>query len=237
MIQSLSHYRILSKLGAGGMGEVYLAEDTRLGRKVALKILSGEFTKHDEAIQRFQQEARAASALSHQNILTIFDIGNDGSTHFIATEFIEGETLRRKLQTGQLGIEESIGITIQVATALESAHRSGIVHRDIKPENLMIRNDGLLKVLDFGLAKLSDNREQSALEEDSATLLLIKTTPGVVMGTVSYMSPEQARGKEIDGRTDIFSLGVVLYEILVRRLPFSGETTSDVIASILTADP
>jgi serine/threonine-protein kinase len=233
----ISHYRIVTKLGAGGMGEVYLAEDTRLGRKVALKILSEDFTQNEEGLRRFQQEARAASALSHQNILTIFDIGNEGSTHFIATEFIEGDTLRSKLSAPPLGIEESLEITIQVARALEAAHRSGIIHRDIKPENLMIRDDGLVKVLDFGLAKLNESKEWNQAGEEAATLILVKTTPGLIMGTVSYMSPEQARGKEVDERTDIFSLGVVMHEMLAGQLPFAGETMSDVLASILQAEP
>jgi serine/threonine protein kinase/tetratricopeptide (TPR) repeat protein len=219
------------------MGEVYLAEDTRLGRKVALKILSEDFTQNEEGLRRFQQEARAASALSHQNILTIFDIGNEGSTHFIATEFIEGDTLRSKLSAPPLGIEESLEITIQVARALEAAHRSGIIHRDIKPENLMIRDDGLVKVLDFGLAKLNESKEWNQAGEEAATLILVKTTPGLIMGTVSYMSPEQARGKEVDERTDIFSLGVVMHEMLAGQLPFAGETMSDVLASILQAEP
>jgi len=219
------------------MGEVYLAEDSRLGRKVALKVLPAGLVGDEEARRRFSQEARAASALNHPHIITIYDIGHDGVRDFIATEFVDGETLRSKLRAAPLGIEESLEITIQVATALEAAHRNGIIHRDIKPENLMIRNDGLVKVLDFGLAKLSESTDREPIDEEAATLILIKTTPGLVLGTVSYMSPEQARGKEVDGRTDIFSLGVVMHEMLVGRLPFAGETMTDVLAAILQTEP
>jgi len=237
MSRLISHYRILQKLGAGGMGEVYLAEDTRLGRRVALKILSADFTRDEAGVRRFEQEARAASALSHPNILTIFDIGREDSTHFIATEFIEGGTLRRKMQTARPGIDESIEIATQIAAALHAAHHSGIVHRDIKPENIMVRDDGLVKVVDFGLAKLTERKDREPDDNEAATRILLKTMPGIIMGTVTYMSPEQARGKEVDERSDIFSLGVVMHEMLVGRLPFAGETASDVIAAILKSDP
>jgi serine/threonine protein kinase/tetratricopeptide (TPR) repeat protein len=235
--QTLSHYRILSRIGAGGMGEVYLAEDTRLGRKVALKILRADFTQDEDRVRRFEQEARAASALSHPNILTIFDIGQDGSTHFIGTEFIEGETLRRILQRGRLEAEQSIEIATQIVAALQAAHRSGIVHRDIKPENIMVRSDGLVKVLDFGLAKLNETKDREPVEPEGPTRILFKTMPGLVMGTATHMSPEQVRGNEVDERSDIFSFGVVMYEMLVGQLPFTGDTMSDVIAAILKADP
>lgn len=233
--QRFGQYEAISLLGEGGMGQVYLAVDTRLGRKVALKVLPTDLVNR-ECLHRFEQEARAASALNHPNILTIHEIGAEGDTHFIAMEFIEGETLRRKLQTAHLEIAESLNIATQIAAALEAAHRSGIVHRDIKPENVMLRDDGLVKVLDFGLAKLTEKKTQ-AVDSEAATRALMRTMPGVVMGTARYMSPEQARGQGVDARTDIFSFGVVLYEMLAGRLPFAGETMSDVIASILKTEP
>ena len=240
--QRIGHYEIISLLGKGGMGEVYLAQDTKLGRKVALKVLPRDLISNDERLHRFGQEARSASALNHPNIITIHEIGVDGDTHFIATELIEGQTLRGKLQTTRLEIEEVLGIALQIATALDDAHRSGIVHRDIKPENIMVRKDGLVKVLDFGLAKLSGPPTLASgfvgpAAPEALTHDLIKTIPGMVMGTVAYMSPEQARGQEVDGRTDIFSLGVVLYEMLVGGSPFAGETKSDVLAAILMTEP
>ncbi|MFN2516766.1 MAG: protein kinase [Pyrinomonadaceae bacterium] len=234
---SLGRYKVLSLLGEGGMGEVYLSLDTRLNRQVALKVLPADLINNREPLHRFEQEAQAASALNHPNIITIHEIGTEGDTHFIATEFIEGETLRRKLQTTRLEIAETLNIVTQIAAALGAAHRSGIVHRDIKPENVMVREDGLVKVLDFGLAKLTEKKDSSPADVGASTLTLIQTTPGLVMGTVAYMSPEQARGLEVDARTDIFSLGIVLYEMLTGGLPFAGETISDRIASILTTEP
>lgn len=238
----LGRYEIRAKIGEGGMGEVYLAQDTRLRRKVALKVLPRELITNHERLHRFELEAQAASALNHPNIITIHEIGSECDTHFITTEFIDGQTLRQKLQTARLEIEETLKIVTQIATALDAAHRSGIIHRDIKPENIMVREDGLVKVLDFGLAKLAEepavgggSKERS--DPEAATRFLIKTMPGLVMGTVTYMSPEQARGKEVDPRTDIFSLGIVLYEMLVGESPFARETTSDVLAAILTAEP
>jgi Tol biopolymer transport system component len=228
----LGHYKVLTKLGAGGMGEVYLAEDTRLGRKIALKVLPPAFIKDDERVQRFQQEARAASALNHPNILTIYEIGQADSSHFIATELIEGETLRQHMVTAQVKISEALEVAIQVTSALCAAHEAGIVHRDIKPENIMLRRDGIVKVLDFGLAKLT---EPKAVTPDSPTLF--QTIQGMVMGTAYYMSPEQARGLAIDARTDIWSLAVVVYEMISGRPPFEGPTSSDVIAAILDREP
>jgi eukaryotic-like serine/threonine-protein kinase len=233
---ALSHYRIVSKLGAGGMGEVYLAEDVRLGRKVALKILSAELTKHEDRVRRFEQEARAASALSHPNILTIFDIGTEDSTHFIATEFIEGQTLRSALTRARMKLPEVLDIAVQAAGALAAAHAAGIFHRDIKPENIMVRPDGLVKVLDFGLAKLTETQAPST-DSGARTVARLDTDPGTVMGTAAYMSPEQARGQKVDARTDIFSLGVVVYEMVAGRAPFEGETASHVIVSILEKEP
>lgn len=233
---SLGHYRIVSKIGSGGMGEVYLAEDTRLRRKIALKVLPDGIAKDEDRLRRFEQEAFAASALNHPNILTIYEFGTTNETHFIAAEFVEGETLRERLAREAVDLIESLDIAVQIASALSAAHVGGIIHRDIKPENIMIRTDGIVKVLDFGLAKLTEKRAINTNGE-AETQALVKTNPGVVMGTVSYMSPEQSRGKQTDERTDIWSLGVVLYEMLARKLPFSGETIADTIAAILTIEP
>jgi serine/threonine protein kinase/Flp pilus assembly protein TadD len=239
--ETISHYRIIKKLGAGGMGEVYLAEDTRLGRRVALKILSPEFTSDEERLRRFEQEARAASALNHPNIITIYEVGLDKDTHFIATEFIEGETLRRRVSTAKMSLPDALDVAIQVAGALDAAHRAGIVHRDVKPENIMLRPDGYAKVLDFGIVKLTEKftEQQStySASPENATVLLVNTDANMVMGSPSYMSPEQARGLKVDARTDIFSLGVVIYEMVAGKRPFDAETASDVIATILERNP
>src|SRR5438309_8385927 len=232
----LGRYEIRSKIGEGGMGEVYLAQDTKLDRKVALKILPADVATHPDRMKRFVQEAKAASALNHPNIITIYEIDETASGHFIATEFIEGETLREREQK-PLKLGESLDIATQIASALAAAHAAGIVHRDIKPENVMLRHDGIVKVLDFGLAKLTDRISPEAVESEALTSANIKTGPGVVMGTVIYMSPEQARGLPVDARTDIFSLGVVIYEMLAARNPFQGATPSDVIAAILKTEP
>ncbi|HEY0006642.1 MAG TPA: protein kinase [Pyrinomonadaceae bacterium] len=229
---SFGRYQIRSPLGAGGMGEVYLAQDTQLERAVALKLLPAQFTQDTERVRRFQQEARATSALNHPNILTIFEIGEEQGTYFIATEFINGQTLRDRLVHSRLPLDEALDIAIQVAGALAAAHAEGIIHRDIKPENIMLRADGYVKVLDFGLAKLSEPR---GLRRDAETVA--ETMPGLVIGTITYMSPEQARGLRVDQRTDIFSLGVVLYEMVAGRQPFGGPTPSDVIVSILEREP
>jgi eukaryotic-like serine/threonine-protein kinase len=234
--RQISHYKILSALGAGGMGEVYLAEDARLERKVALKILTTEFAEDAARMHRFVQEAKAASALNHPNILTVHEIGESEGVNYIVTEYIEGETLRERLTGDSFPPGEILDIAIQIAEALAAAHAAGIVHRDVKPENVMIRRDGYAKVLDFGLAKLIEDKKP-AFELEASTQKLFKTNPGVVMGTVSYMSPEQARGKETDARTDVWSFGVVLYEMLARRLPFEGETPNDYIASLLKSRP
>jgi len=235
--RKISHYEILSLLGAGGMGEVYLAQDTRLGRQIALKLLPKEFTKDQERVARFEQEARAASALNHPNIITIFEIGQVDGTHYIATEFIDGQTLRQ-LMTAQMKLREVLDVMIQVASALSAAHDAGITHRDIKPENIMLRRDGYVKVLDFGLAKLTEKRRAGqAAEADASTRKGISTAPGVVLGTITHMSPEQVRGEEVDSRTDIFSLGVVLYEMVAGRAPFEGATAGELMAAILEREP
>ncbi len=218
------------------MGEVFLAVDTELERFVALKVLPADVSHDKERIRRFVQEAKAASALNHPNILTIHEIGSVNGTRFIASEFVKGKTLRDKLKSESLNLSETIEIVIQITSALHTAHSSQIIHRDIKPENIMIREDNLVKVLDFGLAKLTVHKFKE-FNSESPTYEQVKTKSGTVLGTVGYMSPEQARGKTVDHRTDIFSLGVVLYEILTRMPPFTGDTNSDVIAAILMKEP
>lgn len=233
--QALGSYEITSFIGRGGMGEVYVAEDKRLRRKVALKLLPSSVTKDVSRLHRFEQEARAASALNHPNIIAIYEIVEANSTLIMATEFVEGETLRQRLSSGGLSLNEVLNISIQIADALSAAHKAGITHRDIKPENIMIRPDGYVKVVDFGLAKLSEPTSADAFSE--ASTQEIKTGSGVVIGTVGYMSPEQARGQAVDARTDIFNLGAVIYEMVAGKKPFVGETTSDIFASILKVEP
>jgi serine/threonine protein kinase/tetratricopeptide (TPR) repeat protein len=233
----ISHYRILRRLGKGGMGEVFLAEDTKQhGRRVALKVLPEELTRSENRLRRFRQEARAVLALNHPNILTVYEIGESDNTYYIATEYIEGETLRQCLWREPLRIDEALGVAIQVAMALEVAHAEGIVHRDIKPENVMLREDRFVrdrfvKVLDFGLAKLTDR--ESSSDPEAVTIPITETNPGLVMGTSGYMSPEQAQGESIDSRSDIFSLGVVLYEMVAGEPPFKGRTDSHTLVSII----
>ncbi len=235
--EAIGPYRILSRIGSGGMGEVYLAEDTRLGRKIALKFLSASCTKDDDRVRRFRQEASAASALNHPNILTIHEVGQTDSAHFMATEFIEGETLRARMTRAPMSLKEALSAGAQIASALVAAHAAGIVHRDIKPENIMLRRDGYIKVLDFGLAKLTESDIQCDSNPEGATRILLNTIPGMIMGTVSYMSPEQTNGIAVDARTDIWSLGVVMYEMVAGRVPFQGATMSHVIVSIQDNEP
>ncbi len=218
------------------MGEVYLAEDTRLDRQVALKVLLAEIADDEERVRRFVQEAKAASALNHPNILTVYETGQAESLRFIATELIEGDTLSRRLRNEPMSFRSALEIAIQIASALQAAHNAGIVHRDIKPDNVMIRPDGVVKLLDFGIAKLTEKNPQS-IDEEAPTAIKSGTNPGMIVGTAAYMSPEQARGKPIDARTDIFSFGVVLYEMLTVRHPFEGENAMDVIGSILHKEP
>ena len=230
--QHISHYKIVEHLGSGGMGEVYIGYDTRMGRQVALKLLPHFFTEDQQRVRRFQQEARAILALNHPNIVTIYEIGQAEGAHFIATELIEGETLRQRMRREPVRIPEALDVGVQVASALAAAHQAGIVHRDIKPENIMVRPDGYVKVLDFGIAKLTE-RSKSAPSTQMPARVKVDTEPGMVMGTAHYMSPEQARASAVDERTDIFSLGVVVYEMVAGRTPFEGASTSDVIAAIL----
>jgi serine/threonine protein kinase len=235
--QTFGSYQILAKVGTGGMGEVYRARDTRLGRDVALKILADAYTEDDDRIRRFRQEATSASALNHPGILTIHEAGVADGCQFIATELVDGDTLRQILnRRGRLPVNEALAIAVQVAAALAAAHRAGIVHRDIKPENVMVRPDGYVKVLDFGIAKLTQRPDESP-DTDQATRTLLQTRDGAIVGTVPYMSPEQARGAAVDARSDIWSLGCLLYEMLAGRSPFPGPTTSDVLAAILAKEP
>jgi len=229
--QMIASYRVISLLGQGGMGEVYLAEDSRLRRKVALKLLPPHSAFDAGRVRRFEQEARAASALNHPNIVTIYDVGQWQQRDFIATEFVDGKTLRELMGGTTVNVYSALDIAVQLASAVSAAHEAGIVHRDIKPENVMVRRDGIVKVLDFGLAKLTGQQSATAQHEH------VTTNPGIVMGTAQYMSPEQARGSEVDARTDIWSLGVVLYEMLAGRAPFDGPTPSHVIVSVLENDP
>ena len=231
---SIGHYQVVSLLGVGGMGQVYLAEDAKLGRKVALKLLRTSYTRDESRWRRFQQEARAASALNHPNILTIHELGEVDGEQFIATEFVEGETLRERLQRAPLNLAETLDIAVQIAGALAAAHKAGIVHRDIKPENIMLRHDGYVKVLDFGLAKLTEQQEPAT--ETRATENVDMST-SLVMGTVKYMSPEQARGRQVDPRSDIFSFGVVLYEMISGSPPFEGKNSNELISTILKKEP
>jgi serine/threonine protein kinase len=239
--QRVSYYRVIQKLGEGGMGEIYLAEDTRLGRTVALKILPADVASDKRRMQRFKQEAKLASSLNQPNILTIFEFGDTDSLHFIASEYVDGETLRDYLRDRQPQLPELIDISTQVIAALDAAHEAKIVHRDIKPENIMVRRrDRVVKVLDFGLAKLREKTSDQSVKRSNTeanTELLVRTMPGTVMGTVNYMSPQQAQGLSVDERTDLWSVGVVIYEMIAGRVPFAGVTTSHTVVDILEKEP
>ncbi|MGD8331660.1 MAG: serine/threonine-protein kinase, partial [Acidobacteriota bacterium] len=226
--RSLGPYDIIEALGAGGMGEVYLAEDTRLGRRVAVKVLPADFADDPERLARFEQEARAAAALNHPHIAAVFDVGAEddedgGTTHYMVQEYLQGQTLSEKLVAGALPLEEGLALAIEVGEALTAAHRVGIVHRDLKPDNIFVTEDGHAKVLDFGLAKLTEAAPMSGLDASMSPTVL-GTVAGQVMGTAGYMAPEQIQGGPIDGRTDVFGFGCVLYEMLTGRQPFAGRT-------------
>ena len=234
--QTFGHYKISKRIGSGGMGEVYLATDMTAGRKAALKLLPMRFTGDAERLKRFQQEARSVVALNHPNILTVYEIGEDHSIHYIASELIQGETLRQRLEHGRMELSKAVDVAIQVASALAAAHEAGIVHRDINPGNIMLRPDGYVKVLDFGIAKLAEQEAPATMPRDEA-LLLVETNLGSILGTVPYMSPEQACGAPVDKRTDIWNVGVVLYEMVTGHAPFGGDTPSEVMTSIREKEP
>ena len=235
--RTLSHYRILEKLGAGGMGVVYKAQDTRLDRFAALKVLPAEKVSDPERLRRFVQEAKSASALNHPNIVTIYDIGEAGGEHFIAMEFVAGRTLGQLIGGKSLPLKDALDYAMQMADALGKAHAAGIVHRDLKPANVMVTDDGLVKILDFGLAKLVESAEKSDGNVATMTAEGPVTEAGRIMGTVAYMSPEQAEGKPLDARSDIFSFGTVLYEMLTGRNPFQAGTSASTMAAVITREP
>ncbi|HYH87376.1 MAG TPA: protein kinase, partial [Pyrinomonadaceae bacterium] len=228
-------YRVLEKIGEGGMGTVYLAKDARLGRRVALKLLPAEFARDEELVRRFELEARAASVLNHPNIITVHEIGESEGRRFIVTEYVEGRTLRERLAEERFAANEALEICAQVAGALAKAHAAGVLHRDIKPENIMVDEDGHVKVLDFGIAK--ELTHAPSVDTDAPTSAHVNTAAGVILGTATYMSPEQVRGQELDARTDIWSLGVVLYEMVTGRAPFEAQTYGDLIVAILHDEP
>jgi len=230
------HYEVIRQIGIGGMGEVYLAKDQKLDRRVAIKILNGQFSRDESNLQRFMQEAKAVSALNHPNILVIHEIGESEGAHYIVNEFIEGRTLREVLSQSQLSLGEVMEVVIQIVSALSAAHGAHLVHCDIKPENVMVRPDGYVKVLDFGLAKLVEQENKSFIGLEDATTMN-QTAKGVILGTVNYMSPEQATGERVDERTDIFSFGVVIYEMIAGKTPFAGDSMSETFANLINAEP
>jgi len=229
----LGSYEIQSPLGAGGMGEVYLATQNSLGRQIAIKVLASASASDPERLRRFEQEARAASALNHPNIISIYDVGRENATAYIAMEFVDGRTLRGLLESGPLTIKKTLQIAAQIADGLAKAHAAGIVHRDLKPENIMVTHDGFVKILDFGLAKLMQRLDTSP-QNMTAT---VDSQPGAVLGTAGYMSPEQARGETVDYRSDIFSLGSILYEMVTCKQPFRRDSTAQTLARIIEDDP
>src|SRR5512143_3586363 len=233
----LGPYEILSPLGAGGMGEVYRAKDPRLGREVAVKVLPASFSNDADRLRRFEQEARAAGLLNHPNITAVYDIGSHGGAPYVVTELLEGETLRGALAGGHLSARKAIDHAVQLAQGLAAAHEKGIVHRDLKPENVFVTKDGRVKILDFGLAKLTHAEEGSGGSLTGLQTATAATEPGVVMGTMGYMAPEQVRGKSADARSDIFAFGAILYEMLSGKRAFHGDSAADTMSAILREDP
>src|ERR1041384_7051732 len=238
-VQTIAHYRIVEPIGAGGMGAVYKAYDNKLQRTVALKLLPSEYVSQQDRRRRFFQEARAASALTHPHILTIYEVGEDDGKPYIAMEYVEGETLRQKIKANSLQLKDAINVAIQIAAGLARAHEPGIIHRDLKPENLMLNRDGYAKILDFGLAKLVAERERALVaDSEQKTLVLgVQTESGTLLGTVNYMAPEQLLGQRVDRRCDVFSFGVVLCEMLTGTAPFVHDNRIDTMHAILHRDP
>src|SRR5262245_31413683 len=233
----LAHYEITSHLGSGGMGDVYQARDTRLGRSVAVKVLPDAFARDSDRLSRFEREAKLLASLNHPNIAALYGMEEAEGKHFLVMELVEGETLAERLRHGSISIAEALKLTRQIAEALQAAHEKGVVHRDLKPANVKITPEGKVKVLDFGLAKAMDNAPVNIDLSNSPTLSLAGTIAGVILGTAAYMSPEQANGLPTDARSDVFSFGSVLYEMLTGRQPFQGRTVSEILASVLVRDP
>ncbi|MEJ2246239.1 MAG: serine/threonine-protein kinase, partial [Acidobacteriota bacterium] len=233
----LSHYEITAQIGKGGMGEVYQATDTKLGRDVAIKVLPEEFAKDADRVARFQREAKLLASLNHPNIAAIYGLEESDGTNFLVMELVEGNTLDYRIKSGAIPVEEALKLALQIAEALEAAHEKGVIHRDLKPANIKVTPDGKVKVLDFGLAKAFAGEQADLNLSNSPTLSVAATQQGVILGTAAYMSPEQARGKSVDKRADIWSFGVVLFEMLTGRQIFTGETVSDTLASVLAREP
>ncbi|HEY6214079.1 MAG TPA: serine/threonine-protein kinase, partial [Vicinamibacterales bacterium] len=234
---TIGHYRVLERIGEGGMGEVYLAEDLRLKRKAAIKVVAADLTRDASRRQRFVQEATLAASVDHPHIAAIYDIGQADGRTFIAMEYVRGETLRRALHAGPLPLRRTLDLAIQIGDALAKVHEHGVIHRDLKPENVLVSADGYAKLIDFGLAKLTEPAAADAAAEAAATVAPVRTGDGVVLGTMAYMSPEQARGQTIDARSDIFSFGVVLHEMLTRASPFRRSSAAETVSAILTEQP
>jgi eukaryotic-like serine/threonine-protein kinase len=231
--KTLAHYEITSQLGKGGMGEVYQAKDRKLGREVAIKVLPEEFAKDTDRIARFQREAKLLASLNHPNIAAIHGLEESEGTNFLVLELVEGETLADQLKGGSIPVEESLRLALQIAEALEAAHEKGVIHRDLKPSNIKVTPDGKVKVLDFGLAKAFAGEQADRNPSNSPTLTYTATQQGVILGTAAYMSPEQARGKSVDKRTDIWAFGCVLYEMLTGQAAFQGEDVTEILAAVV----
>jgi len=235
--KTLAHYEITSQLGKGGMGEVYRAKDSKLGRDVAIKVLPGEFARDADRVARFQREAKLLATLNHPNIAAIYGLEEAGGANFLVLELVEGETLADQIKKGPIPVEESLKLVLQITEALEAAHEKGVIHRDLKPANIKVTSDGRVKVLDFGLAKAFAGEQEDLNLSNSPTLSDAATQQGVILGTATYMSPEQARGKAVDRRADVWAFGAVLFEMLSGKQVFAGETVSDTLASVLAREP